>query len=177
MQVKRVVAGTLDSARLLVPTETHLVSRLDMWLNQYSYLNGRKVWISQLAAPLRLGSLMQTVQAPNHDPTVQFLPEYGELVRIDGHMVEIEFRQNQRRFVLTMKSVLLMPNMSLCTITNVRRSALQGRVVTDVTRSITEAKNGVPAQEMEMRAILAARGTPTGRSWAFLGFHTPSSGG
>jgi len=29
---------------------------------------------------------MHTKQAPNHDPAVQFLPEYGELVRIDGHV-------------------------------------------------------------------------------------------
>jgi hypothetical protein len=112
----RVIAGTLDSTRLLVPTEPHLVSRLDMWLNQYSYLNGRKVQISQPAAPLRLGSLMYTVQAPNHDRTVQFLREYGELMRVDGHMMEIEFRQNRRWFDLTIKSVVPMPNMTLCTI-------------------------------------------------------------
>jgi len=55
----RVVAGTLDSERLLFPSANHLVPRLDMWPNQHSYLNGRQVWISQPAAPLRLGSLMQ----------------------------------------------------------------------------------------------------------------------
>jgi len=86
----RMVARTLDSERLLIPSANHLVPRLDMWLNQHSYLNGRQVWISQPAAPLRLGSLMQTLQAPDHDPSIQFLPEYGELVKLNNFVVDVE---------------------------------------------------------------------------------------
>ena len=59
---------------------------------------------------------MHTVQAQNRDPIVQFLREYGELVRINGHMMEIAFRQNRRWLDLTTKSVVQMPNMALCTI-------------------------------------------------------------
>ena len=136
----RVVAGTLDSDRLLLPSAHHLVPRLNMWLKQYVYLNGQQVWISQPASPLHLGSLMQTVQDPGHVPISHFLPEYGELTKIHGSIVEVEFSENRRRFDLTMKSVTGTPIMTLCTITNVRRSAINGRWVADVTGTTAEGK-------------------------------------
>jgi len=115
----RVVAGTRDSERLLLPSDHCLVPRLNMWLKQYGYLTGQQVWISQLASPLHLGSLMQTVQDPCHDPISHFLPEYGELTKLHGSVVEVEFSENRRRFDLTMKSVIGTPITTLCTITNV----------------------------------------------------------
>jgi hypothetical protein len=69
-----------------------------------------------------------------------------------------------------------MPSTILCTITNVRRSALHGGAVADVTGSTTETKLRFPTQKMHLNTILAARGTLTGRSWAFLGFRVPSCG-
>ena len=119
---------------------------------------------------------MQTVQDPCHAPISQFLPEYGELTNIHGSMVEVEFSENRRRFDLTTKSVIGTPITTLCTISKVRRSATNGEWVADVTGTTAEGKIQVPTREMCMKTILAARGNPTGRSWAFLGFKVPSGG-
>ena len=91
----RVVAGTLDSDRFLLPSDRHLAPCLNIWLKQYAYLNGQQVWISQPASPPHLGSLMQTVQAPGHDPAGHFLPEYGELTKLNGPVVEVEFSEDR----------------------------------------------------------------------------------
>ena len=172
----RVMAGTLDSDRLLFTSAHHLVPRLNMWLKQYVYLNGQQMWISQPASPLRLGSLMQTVQAPHHDPARHFSPEYGELTKLHGPIAEVGFSENRRRFHLTMKSVIGTPITTVCTITNVRRSASNGGWAADVTGTAKEGKLQIPTQEMCIKTILAARGNPTGRSWAFLRFKVPSGG-
>ena len=160
----RVVAGTRDSERLLLPSDHCLVPRLNMWLKQYVYLNGQQVWISQLASPLCLGSLMQTVQAPHHDPARHFSPEYGELTKLHGPVVEVEFsvKPSSVRIDLTMKSVIGTPTTTLCTITNVRRSASNGGWAADVTGTTPEGKLQIPTREMCMKTILAARGKPTG---------------
>ena len=105
---------------------------------------------------------MQTAQAPHHDPARHFSPEYGELTKLHGSVVEVEFSENQRQFDLTMKSVIGTPITILCTITNIRRSAINGGWAADVTGTTLEGKLQIPTQEMCIKTILVARGNPTG---------------
>ena len=62
---------------------------------------------------------MQTAQTPHHDPARHFSPEYGELTKLHGSIVEVEFSENQHQFDLTMKSVIGTPITTLCTISKV----------------------------------------------------------
>jgi len=172
----RIVAGSISSDRLLVPSKKNEVTRLDMWLTQNSYLNGEWVWILRPAEPVKVGTLMRTMPPLNHDPTTPFCPEFGKIYSLEGHVAEIEFENSRRRFDLTTQSVSTLPSMILCKITGVRRSSLHRQVVADVTGGTITSKKIVPTHEMKISAILTARPTITGRSWSFLGFQKPEGG-